>query len=278
MQVADKVVFITGASRGLGRTLAVTLARRGAHLALCARDAAALEETAALCRAAAPPGKNGGDRVLALPGDITDPEGCRALVLECVARLGRLDLLVLNAGLSMWAHFEEVSDLRLFDELVRVNYLGAVYCVHAALPHLTAAHGKIVAVSSAQAWSGMPFHTGYAAAKSALQGFLDSLGMEVDGRVSILGIYPGWIRDTDLRAAALGADGRALGDSRRSHSSLSVTSQECSDIIVKAVEREWAMAFIPRSARLLYLLRPIAYPLIKWVLRRAAHSQKEKPG
>ena len=274
MQLQDKAVFVTGASRGLGRTLAITLAHKGARLAICARDAAALNETVKLCRAAATrPGAE--TCVFAVAGDITDAATCKRMMDEAAARLGGLDLLVLNAGLSMWAHFEEISDLSLFEELMRVNYLGAVYCVHAALPHLLAARGKIVAVSSAQAWSGMPFHTGYAAAKSALQGFLDSLAMEMGDRISILGIYPGWIRDTDLRASALGGDGKALGDSRRSHSSLSVTSQECSDVILKAVEREWAMAFIPRSARLLYFMRPIAYPLIKWVLGRAAHSQKE---
>ena len=108
------------------------------------------------------------------------------------------------------APFETVTDPGVFEKLMQVNYLGAVYCIHAALPHLLHSRGLIVAISSAQAWTGMPMHTGYAAAKAALQGFLDSLEMEMDGRVRVLGVYPGWIRDTELRRHALGADGHEL--------------------------------------------------------------------
>lgn len=267
MQLDGKLVLLTGASRGLGRALAQDLARAGAHLALTARDEIALEETAALCRAAGAPA------VYTFVADITQEDACRTLVTQATVALGGLDVLLLNAGLSMWADFAQVRDLSLYDELLRTNYLSAVYLLHAALRHLRARRGRIVSISSAQAWTGLPHHTGYAAAKAALQAFLDSLAMELGNEVSMLGVYPGWIRGTALRAAALGADGSPLGDSRRSHSSLSVTAEECSATVLRALRRDTRMVFVPRTLWVLYGLRPFAYPLIRWALRDAAGSQ-----
>lgn len=268
MDLVGKSVLLTGASRGLGRALALALAQKGANLALAARDAAALEESAAACRAA------GARLVLTTPGDLTHPDDCRAIVEQTVRELGALDLLIANAGLSMWAAFDQIQDLGVYEQLIDVNYLSVVYLTHAALPHLRAHRGRIVAVSSAQAWTGMPYHTGYAASKAALQGFLDSLVMELGGEIDVLGVYPGWIRGTDLRASALGADGRPLGMSKRSHNRLSVTAEECSAAIVRALERDRRSIFVPGVLRLLYFLRPIAYPLIQRVLRGAVRSQK----
>lgn len=270
MQLAGKLVLLTGASRGLGRALALDLAAAGAHLALTARDAAALEETAALCRVM------GAASVYTFTADITQEDNCRRLVADAVVALGGLDVLLLNAGLSMWADFEQVSDLAIYDELVRVNYLSAVYLLHAALPYLRARRGRIVTISTAQAWTGMPHHTGYAASKAALQGFLDSLAMELRDEVSMLGVYPGWIRGTELRAAALGADGEPLGDARRSHSSLSVTAETCSATVLHALRKDRRMVFVPRTLRVMYMLRPFAYPLMQRILRGAAGSQATK--
>lgn len=272
MRLADSGVLVAGASRGLGRALSIALAEKGARLALLARDGVELEKTAALCRQAGAP------QVLALVADITQRDDCQRAVDETLHSLGGLDVLIANAGLSMWAAFDQVRDLTVFERLIEVNYLGAVYLLHASLAHLRAHRGRIVAISSAQAWTGMPYHTGYAAAKAALQSFLDSLAMEIGDEVHMMGVYPGWIRGTDLRASALGADGQPLGASKRSHSRLSVTPEECSRAIVRGLERDSRMVFVPRYARLLYLLRPVAYPLIQRVLYRAAHSQKHTSG
>ncbi len=267
MQLENKRVLLTGASRGLGRALAQDFAHAGAHLALTARDEAALADTAALCRVM------GAASVVTFSADITQEEACRRLVAEATVALGGLDLLVLNAGLSMWADFEQVSNLSLYEELLRTNYLSAVYLLHAALPHLRASRGRIVTISSAQAWTGLPHHTGYAASKAALQAFLDSLAMEMGNEVSMLGVYPGWIRGTELRAAALGANAQPLGDARRSHSSLSVTAEECSATVIHALRKDRQMIFVPRTLRVMYALRPFAFPLIKRILTRAAGSQ-----
>jgi short-subunit dehydrogenase len=264
---AGKAILLTGASRGLVQAIAVALAHKGARLALTARDEAGLQQTAALCRAA-------GAEVHLLPADLTDEAACRRVVDVSVAALGGLDILIANAGQSMWAPFEQVTDLSVYASLVQINYLSVVALTHAALPHLVRSHGAIVAVSTAQAWTGMPLHTGYAASKAALQAFLDSLAMEQGDCIHILGIYPGWIRDTILRAAALGADGAPLRQTRASHSSLSVSPEACADSIVRSLEKGRSMDFVPNYMRLLYAARPFAYPLIQRILSSAVSSQK----
>src|SRR4029077_17925881 len=149
------------APEGIGRALALPLAPHGACLALNARNAARLEETARECAAR-------GARVLALPGDVSGQAECTLLVGRTAQRFGRIDALVNNAGITMWSRFDAVSDFSVFERLLAVNYLGAVYLTAAALPHLRESRGLIVAVASIAGLTGVPERTGYAASKHAL--------------------------------------------------------------------------------------------------------------
>lgn len=276
MELAGRRVLITGASRGLGRALAVAFARTGARLALVGRDRASLEETARLCRAQPPkpPAVMTQAEPVLIVADLAQLEENQRMVAEAVQGLGGLDVFVANAGQSMWADFADVENMDLYARLISINYLAVVYGVHAALPHLEESGGWIVSISSAQAWTGMPHHTGYAASKAALQAFLDSLSMEVGNRVRVLGVYPGWIRGTDLRMSALGADGEALGDLRRTHNRLSVSAEDCSEKVVRALQRERSSIFVPGYLRLLQMARPFAFPVIRRILGGAVRSQR----
>lgn len=274
IDLRGKRIWLTGASRGLGRALALALASAGARLAISARDGDALAEVAASCNTLA---KQEGGEVVAVMVDVTDAAACQRAADEVVALLGGIDILVANAGISMWAPFAEIEDSAIFEKLMQVNYLGVVYTVKAALPYLRSSTalpgGMIVNISSLQAWTGMPVHTGYGASKAAVQIFLDSLKMETPG-LHVLGVYPGWISGTSLRASALGADGGVIGDARKSHNRLSVTAEECSRRIVQAMQRRKSQLFIPGYARLLFLLRPVAFPLVAWILTKATHTQR----
>src|SRR5262245_16736074 len=135
----SRVVIVTGASEGVGRGLAIALAREGAHVVIAARKREALEEVAAACGEA-----------LVVPTDVADEAACRGLVEQTVAKFGRIDVLVNNAGISMTVRFDEVQTLDMFERLMRVNYLGAVYCTFHALPHLKASQGLVVGISSLQ--------------------------------------------------------------------------------------------------------------------------------
>jgi NAD(P)-dependent dehydrogenase (short-subunit alcohol dehydrogenase family) len=137
-----------------------------------------------------------------LPTDLARPDECRALVDDAVAALGGIDAVVHDAGITMHARFDEVRDLSLYETLMRVNYLGPVHVTHRALPHLRARRGLVVAVSSLLGLTGAPTRTGYAASKHALQGFMDSLRLEVaaDG-IDVLVVSPGFVA-TGIRARA----------------------------------------------------------------------------
>src|SRR5579862_4955089 len=99
----QKVVIVTGASSGIGTALAEQLAAQGAWLALAARDAARLETVAAHCR-------EKGAKALVVPTDVADKAQCEALVAATVAEFGRIDVLINNAGVSMWSRFDELQD------------------------------------------------------------------------------------------------------------------------------------------------------------------------
>ncbi len=147
--------------------------------------------------------KKCGDNALVVKTDVTEPAQCEAMVKAAMARFGGIDVLVNNAGISMWARFREITDLTMFERIMRVNYLGMVYSTHFALEHLISRGGLIVGISSLTGKTGVPTRTGYAASKHAMQGFLDSLRIELRGTgVDISVISPGFVK-TDIRSSGL---------------------------------------------------------------------------
>jgi len=264
-----KSVVITGASSGLGASLALELAGRGADLSLFSLEEERQKEVAVRCEEA-------GARALPVAGDVTRTEDCRRLIEEAVGRFGRVDYLIANAGISMWARFDEVEDLEIFRRLVEVNYLGAVNCIHYALPHLKESRGMIVAVSSIQGRIGVPLHTGYVASKHALQGFCETLRMELRGSgVDVLTVLPHWLRGTELRRHAFGRDGRELGGSSRSHSKESVTVEEACKAIVAAMQERRRELVIPWKLKLLAILGLVWPERAEAIVMGAVKQQEE---
>ncbi len=225
----NNVVIITGASSGIGRELAYQLADQGAWLSLAARNAGRLEAVRHECIAR-------GGKAIAIPTDVSDESQCTALIRRTVEAYGRIDTLVNNAGLSMWAKFEEITDLSYFDTIMRVNYLGSVYCTYYALPHIKKTKGRIIGISSLTGKNGVPTRTGYAASKHAMAGFFDSLRIELeDSGVSVTMTYPGFVA-TEVRERAFGADGKALGKSPLEESNV-MPVDECAKQIVHAMAK-----------------------------------------
>ncbi len=264
----DNVVVVTGASAGIGAELARQLASGGAWLALAARDAARLEEVAADCRAR-------GGRALAVPTDVGEEAQCGALVERTVAEYGRLDTLVNNAGLSMWARFEEITDLSIFERIMRVNYLGSVYCTHHALPHLGRSRGRIVGVSSLTGKTGVPTRSAYAASKHAMAGFFDSLRIELDGTgVSVTMIYPGFV-STEIRERAFGPDGTPLGAGNSPVREREVmTVEECARRIVAASAARKREVVMTARARVGMWLKLVAPGAVDRIARKAIAEGK----
>ena len=252
---AGNVVVLTGASSGIGRAMARQLAEQGAWLALGARTTGELNEVAAECRAL---GERAGARAVAVPTDVADEGQCRALVDRAAEEFGRVDTLICNAGISMWARFDALADLRGLERIMQVNYFGAVYCTHAALPHLERARGRIVAVSSLTGKVGVPTRTGYAASKHAMAGFFDSLRIELaDDGVSVTVVYPGFVA-TGVRRHAVGADGKPLGVSPVREAEV-MSADECARITLRAAagrRREVVMTMRGRVGQWLRLVAP----------------------
>lgn len=175
---SEKRIIITGASMGVGEGLALSLATFHTKLTLAARSKEALEDVAKRCL------DRGAASVKVIVCDVAKEEDCRRLIQESVAEFGGIDVLILNAGVSMSCPFDQVSDLSIFRRLMDVNYLGCVYITHAALPHIVQSKGTIGVVSSGTGRLGLPFRTGYCASKHALHGFFDALRLEQDGKSS----------------------------------------------------------------------------------------------
>jgi short-subunit dehydrogenase len=245
------VVVVTGASQGIGKALCLELAVQRPRLVLAAREAAALEAVAAECRAR-------GAEALVVPTDVGDEAACRTLVEKSVERFGGVDVLVNNAGMGMLARFEDVTDLSLYERLMRVNYLGSVYPTFYALPHLKRVQGRIVAVASMAGLIGVPTRTGYSAAKHAVVGFFDSLRVELlDSGVSVSVICPDFVV-SEIHKRALGPDGQPLGDNPMAASKI-MTAEECADLMVTAIEQRQRLLVTSargKQARWLKLLSP----------------------
>ncbi len=259
----DNVVVLTGASSGIGRALALELAGAGASLVLAARDAAALEAVASGCAAR-------GGRAVVQRTDVTDERQCRALVERAVAEHGRIDTLVHDAGVSMYARFDEVTDLGIFERIMRVNFFGPVLLTRHALPWLERTRGRLVAVSSVTGRTGVPTRTAYAASKHALMGFLDSLRIELAPKgVTVTALCPDFVK-TAAREHAFGPDGKPLGPGRSPVREDEVmTAEECARISVRAIaRREREVLMSPRS-RLGPWLKLVAPALLDRIADRA---------
>jgi short-subunit dehydrogenase len=251
---AGKVVVVTGASQGIGKAFSLELATQRARMVLAARDEAALEAVAAECRAR-------GAEALVVRTDVADEASCRALVEAAARRFGGIDLLVNNAGMGMLARFEDVTDLSLYERLMRVNYLGSVYPTFYALPHLKRSRGQIVAVSSLAGLAGVPMRTAYAATKHAQVGFFDSLRVELGGTgVDVTLVCPYWVR-SEIRRRAVGPDGKTVVASPVREDEV-MTAEECARLMVRAVERRQRMLVMTLKGKLGRWVKLVAPALV----------------
>jgi len=200
------VVLVTGGGGGLGRALAHAWSAAGARVAVVDRDAAAAATVAT--ELAGGTGRVADD-ALALAADVADEADCERAVGACVARYGRLDVLVANAGISHRSAFAS-TDAAVIRRVMEVNFFGAVNCTRAALPHLRSSRGAIVAVSSVAGFAPLAARTGYAASKHALHGFYDSLRTELAGDgIDVTLVCPSFVA-TGIGRNALGGDGRPV--------------------------------------------------------------------
>ena len=205
MDFKNKVVIITGASSGIGKSCAEEFASRGANLVLAAR------QYVTLCELTAALEKKYGIKAVAVQVDVTKEEDCEHLIKQALITFGGIDILINNAGISMRALFSEL-DLSVLKNLMDVNFWGTVYCTKYALPEILKTKGSIIGVSSIAGYRGLPGRTGYSASKFAMNGFMEALRTELlNSGVHVMVACPGFTT-SNIRVAALAKDGSSHGE------------------------------------------------------------------
>ena len=247
----DKVVVITGASSGIGRELSYQLAEQGAWLSLAARNGERLTAVAKECQAR-------GGKAIAIVTDVSEQTQCAQLIQRTVENYDRIDVLVNNAGITMWANFEDVSDISFYEQIMRVNYLGSVYCTYYALPFLKKTKGQIIGISSLAGKNGIPKRSGYAASKHAMVGFFDTLRIELEEHgISVTMVYPDFVA-TETHIRAFGADGKPIGESPVREREV-MPAEKCAQLIIQAAaarKRELMMTWRGKAGVWVKLIAP----------------------
>lgn len=246
--MAGKVVFITGAARGIGAGIAREAAGRGAKIALAGLEPAELEARAGEL----------GEGHIHIECDVTDFDSVNGAVAETVERLGGIDVVVANAGIVTYGTIEK-GDPDAWLRTVDINLNGVYRTVHAALPHVIERRGYVGVVCSIASFAPLAGMSSYNATKAGAEAFVRALRMEVGFRgVEAGAIHPSWI-DTDM---VRGGE-QDLASFREAKAKLpwplkSTTSLEkCSELIVDGIEARKARIFIPKAAAVAYYLRTL---------------------
>ncbi|WP_317133169.1 SDR family oxidoreductase [Adhaeribacter rhizoryzae] len=260
MNFNQQVVWITGASSGIGEALAQAFAQAGASLILSARRIEELERV-----------KNSlplsPAQVLVLPIDLEKPETFPELVQQVMDAFNRIDILVHNGGISQRG-LVKASPLALDQKIMAVNYFGAVALTKAVLPIMLAQKsGRVVVISSLVGKFGTPMRSAYAASKHALHGFFDSLRSEVwrdNIRVTI--VCPGYIR-TNISINALTEKGDKHNRMDKNQEK-GMAPERCATLILKAVAANKEEVVIGGKEILAVYLKRFFPGLLSWALKR----------
>lgn len=222
----DKVVLITGATSGIGKALALTLLNEQAKVAVCGRKQEALNQLEQ---------EVGSDRLLCIQADVSQEADCKHFIEAGIQRFGQIDVLINNAGISMRALFSDLQ-LSVLKQSMDINFWGTVYCCKYALPYLQLSKGSIAGISSVAGYKGLPCRTGYSASKFAMQGFLESLRIELlHSGVNVLWISPGFV-SSNIRNTALGAEGTQQKETPLDEQKL-MSAEECASRILWAIAK-----------------------------------------
>ncbi len=252
----EQTVVITGASSGIGREAAILFGKKGANVVLAARDGAALEGVAAEDVAA-------GGTALAVPVDVADWAEVQRLAKEAADRFGRIDTWVNDAGVTLGGTVEE-TDVAAIDRLFRVNVLGQVHGVKAALPYMKRqGSGAFINVGSVAGVRTFPLQTAYCATKHAVKAFTEGLRLELDRE-------PGEYHVTYIAPASINTplfpDARTKFPSQLNPPPPVYEPEVVAESIVFAAEHPRRDIFVGGGAKLFDVLQRISPPLVDWMM------------
>jgi short-subunit dehydrogenase len=254
MDFANQIVFISGASNGIGKQLAIDFAKRGAKVIGCGRSIDRLKEVLKEVRQASPDS-------LMMGCDVSDAEQVRAMMDRALNDYGKVDILINNAGIGMRKPFYE-TELAKIEEIMCINYFGAVYCTHALLPSMIArGQGHIVNISSGAGKIGTLNMAAYCASKFAMNGWSESLYHELKPLgVDVSVVCPGPVHT---------GFGRDFADSEpKSPPSLFVDSSAVSAAVMQVIERKQFEVVMPRWLAFMCWIKRLSPSLFRYLARR----------
>jgi short-subunit dehydrogenase len=250
MSFANQVAVVTGASSGIGHSLARALAAQGARVGLVARRQ---EQLAALAHTI----EQAGGTAAWAAADVADRGQCVAAIRDVAGRLGPVDVLIANAGVGAPTVLEPALNTADVEKMVRVNVLGVVYSVEAVLPQmLQRRQGQIVAISSIAGYKGLPGEWGYTASKAAVINMMEGLRIQLRGRgVAVTTVCPGFVKTP-------------MTEVNQFHMPLLLEADEAARRILRAVARRRKVFNFPwRMSLFMALSRWAPDWVVAWMMR-----------
>ena len=260
MNNKTKVVWITGASSGIGAELARQYSNFGVKLILSSRRADVLEQVKSEC--------SNSENIKILPFDLIDFKSMSKLVKSAYEFFGTIDVLINNAGVSQRSLIID-TEFEVYKKLIEINYLGHVSLSNAILPYfIEQGGGSFVVVSSVMGKYSSPYRSGYAAAKHALHGYFDALRMEhQNDDIYVTIICPGFV-NTSISKNSLTGDGTALGQYDRANSRGLPVDFLAKKIISATSQKKWEVSFGGKERIGVYLKR-LSNKLLHYIVKKS---------
>ncbi|KAK6123753.1 hypothetical protein DH2020_042508 [Rehmannia glutinosa] len=277
--IAGKVVLITGASSGIGESLAYEYAKRGACLVLAARRERSLQDVAERAR------DLGSPDVVVVHADVSKVEDCRRLVDQTMNHFGRckidVDHLVNNAGITSVAMLEEVDNVTDFRQVMDINFWGSVYMTRFAAPYLRNSRGRIVVLSSSASWMPTPRMSFYNASKAAISQFFETLRVEFGPDVGITLVTPGYIESEFTQGKFLNKAGKHEVDQEMRDVQVNLVPvlsvEKCAKSIVRSALRGERYVTEPAWFRVTYLWKLFFPEVVEWTFRLLSMTTPGEP-
>lgn len=258
--MTKKVIWITGASSGIGEATAYKFNQEGYHVILSARKEQELQRVKKHCKFP--------EHAKVLPLDLMEPQSFADKTKEAIAAFGQVDMVLHNGGISQRSLIKE-TPLEVDRKLMEVNFFGTIALTKAILPQFIAQkHGQFGVISSLVGKFGSPYRSSYAASKHALHGFFESLRHEhFDENIAVTMICPGFIK-TDVSKNALTADGTPLNEMDSAQEN-GMSAEECAKQIFKALTAKKEEVYIGGKEKLGIYLKRFVPTIFTKILRKS---------
>jgi short-subunit dehydrogenase len=260
MIISNKIIWITGASSGIGKGLALELSKSNCKLILSSRRQDTLESVKNECK--------NPENIAILPFDLADYENLKHIAQQATQLFGSVDMLINNGGISQRSLVID-TDISVDKKLMEIDYLGTVGLSKAILPHFVKnKSGHFVNVSSLMGKFSSPYRSGYCGAKHALHGFFDALRMEHNkDNIKVTMICPGFV-NTEVSKNALTGDGSKL-NSHDTATENGLSVENFSKRMIKAIEKEKFEAYIGKKEVLGIYLKRLFPKFLHWYVLRS---------